>query len=95
MSYDEEVRLDSFAAPPRPVTDYLTRYSGIRAHDLEGAPAFEEVRARVAAMIDGRTINRSWHVGHGLHTSYNGLARAAADAHSIPNAKKRKSGGRR
>ena len=68
VSYDEEVRLDSFAAPPRPVTDYLTRYSGIRAHDLEGAPAFEEVRARVAAMIDGRTI-----VGHGLHNDLRAL----------------------
>ena len=58
---DESVLFESYVMPTKPVTDYLTRYSGIRAKDLEGAPCFEEVQAEVALLIDGRVV-----VGHGL-----------------------------
>ena len=51
----------SYAAPSRRVTDYRTRYSGIRPHMLEGAPRVEEVQRQVRELVRGRVL-----VGHGL-----------------------------
>ena len=56
------VVLDLFVKPMSRVTDYRTRYSGVRARDLVGAPSAEEVRPRVARMLAGRLL-----VGHALH----------------------------
>ena len=56
------VVLDLFVKPVSRVTDYRTRYSGVRARDLVGAPSAEEVRPRVARMLAGRLL-----VGHALH----------------------------
>ena len=65
---DEAVLLNSHCAPPSPVTDYLTRYSGVRPADLEGAPSFDEVKRRVAALVEGRLV-----VGHGLQNDLKAL----------------------
>ena len=69
VSWDECCVLDAYVAPGAPVVDYLTRFSGIRAHDLVGAPPFEVVQARVAAMIEGRVL-----IGHGLHNDLRALS---------------------
>ena len=68
ISWEETVLLDMYAAPPGKVTDYLTRYSGIREHDLVGAPPAAEVRATVEAMIRGRVL-----IGHGLRNDLRAL----------------------
>ena len=90
---NEEVLLNSYCAPPSPVTtqrleswkhpclslilrspshgqvtDYLTRYSGVRAKDLEGAPPFQQIKDAVAALCKGRIL-----VGHGLHNDLRAL----------------------
>lgn len=57
--------LDKYVAPPDKVTDYRTRWSGIRRRDLEGAPDFESVQQEVADMIRGRIV-----VGHAVHHDF-------------------------
>ena len=57
------VLLSTHVAPTRPVTDHRFDITGIRPEDLEGAPSLEDVRARVANILDrGETIL----VGHDL-----------------------------
>ena len=55
------VLLDSHVAQRERVTDFRTRFSGVRPSDLVGAPPLEQVAAQVAAMFKGRTI-----VGHAI-----------------------------
>ncbi|KAJ1468383.1 ribonuclease H-like domain-containing protein [Baffinella frigidus] len=62
LGEDGRVILDAHVAPTERVTDYRTRYSGIRARDLVGARPFEGVRHQVAAILRGRIL-----VGHAVH----------------------------
>jgi hypothetical protein len=55
------VLLDSMVAPTAPVTDYRTRWSGVREADLVGAPPFDAVRESVRQLLHGRVL-----VGHAL-----------------------------
>lgn len=57
--------LDKYVAPPSKVTDYRTRYSGIRPRDLEGAQDFDSVRQEVAKIIKDRIV-----VGHAIHHDF-------------------------
>lgn len=57
--------LDRYVAPPSKVTDYRTRYSGIRKKDLEGAPDFDTVQKEVADIIKNRIV-----VGHSVHNDF-------------------------
>jgi RNA exonuclease 4 len=54
--------LDSYVRPTERITDYRTRWSGIRARDLVGAPSFDSVRQRVAQLVRGKIL-----VGHAIH----------------------------
>lgn len=60
--------LDSYVEPPAKVTDYRTRWSGIRKCDLENAPSFETVQAQVARLIKDRIV-----VGHAIHNDFSAL----------------------
>ena len=53
--------LDSYVRPTERITDYRTRWSGIRARDLKGAPNFGNVRQRVLQLIRGKIL-----VGHAI-----------------------------
>ena len=55
------VLLDEYVKQKERVTDYRTRFSGIRPADLVGAPSLEAVQAKVAAMFKGRIV-----VGHSI-----------------------------
>jgi len=57
--------LDLYATPPSKVTDYRTRWSGIRKRDLENAPSFEEVQSKVAQLIKDRIV-----IGHAVHNDF-------------------------
>jgi RNA exonuclease 4 len=61
LGEDGRVIIDEYVAATERVTDYRTRYSGIRARDLVGAPRFENVRQRVAAVLRGKIL-----VGHAV-----------------------------
>lgn len=60
--------LDSYVEPPSKVTDYRTRWSGIRKCDLENAPSFETVQAQVARLIKDKIV-----VGHAIHNDFSAL----------------------
>ena len=59
VDWNEAVLINTYVAPGARVKDYLTRYSGLRAGDLDGAPIFDSVRAQVAALLEGSIL-----VGH-------------------------------
>jgi RNA exonuclease 4 len=59
VDWNEAVLLNTYVAPGARVKDYLTRYSGLRPGDLDGAPTFDSVRAQVAALLEGSIL-----VGH-------------------------------
>ncbi|KAJ8875063.1 hypothetical protein PR048_022953 [Dryococelus australis] len=52
---------DKFVKPRETVTDYRTRYSGVREKDFQNAEEFEAVQKKVADVLDGRIL-----VGHAL-----------------------------
>lgn len=47
VSYDGDVVYDKFINPPVPVTDYRSRWSGIRPRDLVNAMPYSEARKEV------------------------------------------------
>ncbi|KAL5479936.1 hypothetical protein EMCRGX_G023539 [Ephydatia muelleri] len=61
VNHHGNVIYDSFVAPMETVTDYRTRYSGVRQEDLEDAPSFKIVQKKVSDLLKGRIL-----VGHGL-----------------------------
>lgn len=78
------VLLDEHVAQRERVTDYRTRFSGIRPSDLVGAPSLEDVQRRVADMLKGRTV-----VGHAIT---NDLTVSSCESASIASAKIRRFG---
>lgn len=62
------VILDSYVAPQGKVTDYRTRWSGIRPEDIANAPSFKSVQQKVAKIVNGRII-----VGHAVHNDFSVL----------------------
>lgn len=59
---------DRYVAPPSKVTDYRTKYSGIRPRDLVRAPDFDSVRDEVCEIIKDRIV-----VGHSIHNDFSAL----------------------
>lgn len=55
------VLFDKFVQPVEPVTDYRTKYSGIRPENLVDATPFQQVQAEVSKLLKGRML-----VGHAL-----------------------------
>lgn len=53
VSYDGDVVYDKFIKPPVPVTDYRTRWSGIRWNDLVRATPFTDARKEVKSLRGG------------------------------------------
>ncbi|ODV89149.1 hypothetical protein CANCADRAFT_29263 [Tortispora caseinolytica NRRL Y-17796] len=65
-----KVLLDEFVKPTKPITDYLTKYSGITAEILEGATmTFEEAQSKVLNLVSANDFL----VGHSLECDLNVL----------------------
>ena len=64
VNFDGEVIYDKFVRPESFVTDFRTKYSGVRKKDLrEGqAVSFQECMKAVHSLIKGKIL-----VGHALH----------------------------
>ncbi|XP_063242404.1 RNA exonuclease 4 [Bacillus rossius redtenbacheri] len=56
---------DKFVKPRETVTDYRTKYSGVRPRDLKDAEEFEVVQKEVAEILKGRIL-----VGHALSNDF-------------------------
>lgn len=56
VSYDGDVVYDKFIKPPVPVTDYRTRWSGIRPRDLANATPFSVARKEVKKLHSNQSF---------------------------------------
>lgn len=84
VSYDGDVVYDKFIKPSVPVTDYRTRWSGIRHRDLVRATPFTEARKEILKLLMGKVV-----IGHAIHNdfkvlSYSHPAALTRDTSRIP-----------
>nr|XP_021326351.1 apoptosis-enhancing nuclease [Danio rerio] len=68
VDYYGNVVYDSYILPQDPVTDYRTRWSGIRSHHLRQAVPFEHAQNEILKILKGKII-----VGHALYHDLNVL----------------------
>ncbi|KAL3064884.1 hypothetical protein OYC64_001002 [Pagothenia borchgrevinki] len=71
VSYDGDVVYDKFINPPVPVTDYRTRWSGIRHRDLVNATPYIEARKEILRLLMGKVV-----IGHAIHNDFKVLGYA-------------------
>ncbi|XP_016330645.1 apoptosis-enhancing nuclease-like [Sinocyclocheilus anshuiensis] len=65
VNYYGSVVYDKYILPRHPVTDYRTRWSGIRKHHLQQAVAFEDAQNEIVDILTGKII-----VGHALFNDF-------------------------
>ncbi|MES1904671.1 MAG: REX4, RNA exonuclease 4, partial [Paramarteilia canceri] len=58
---DDKILYDSFVRPTETITDYRTRYSGVKPSSMDRAKSFSRVQKKVATIIEGRIL-----VGHDI-----------------------------
>ncbi|XP_070768381.1 interferon-stimulated 20 kDa exonuclease-like 2 [Enoplosus armatus] len=65
VSYEGDVVYDKFINPSMPVTDYRTRWSGIRRSDLVNATPYSEARKEILRLLMGKVV-----IGHAIHNDF-------------------------
>ncbi|XP_068615587.1 interferon-stimulated 20 kDa exonuclease-like 2 [Brachionichthys hirsutus] len=68
VSHEGDVVYDKFIKPSAPVTDYRTRWSGIRRRDLVDATPYSEARKEILKLLMGRVV-----IGHAIHNDFKAL----------------------
>ncbi|XP_062403749.1 apoptosis-enhancing nuclease [Sardina pilchardus] len=68
LNYDGNVLYDQYILPRRPVTNYRTRWSGIRKQHLKHAIPFEKARTEIVTLIKDKVV-----IGHALHNDFKAL----------------------
>ncbi|XP_028326964.1 interferon-stimulated 20 kDa exonuclease-like 2 [Gouania willdenowi] len=61
VSYEGDVVYDKYIIPALPVTDYRTRWSGIRRRDLVKATPYDEARKEILKLLMGKVV-----IGHAI-----------------------------
>lgn len=62
VSYDGDVVYDRYIKPVEPVTDYRSRWSGIRAKDLANATPYAEARKEVRKLLIKGWFTEYWNL---------------------------------
>ncbi|XP_077453645.1 interferon-stimulated gene 20 kDa protein [Stigmatopora argus] len=65
LNYHGDVLYDSYVRPCQHVTDYRTRWSGIRPHHLLDAMPFEQARNEILTILEGKVV-----VGHAIFNDF-------------------------
>ena len=60
--FDGNILYDKFVRPARKITDYRTRYSGVRPKNMKSAIQFKQAQREIRAILKGKIL-----VGHALH----------------------------
>nr|CDS29627.1 interferon stimulated 20 kDa exonuclease [Hymenolepis microstoma] len=68
VDYTGGVLYDVISRPDEPITDFRTRYSGIRPIDMENALPFKSVQSDVQQIIENRVV-----VGHMIKNDFTAL----------------------
>lgn len=75
VNYEGDVVYDKFIHPSMPVTDYRTKWSGIRRCDLINATPYTVARKEILKLLMGKVV-----IGHAVHNDFKVLG------YSHPNA---------
>ncbi|XP_066539445.1 interferon-stimulated 20 kDa exonuclease-like 2 [Hoplias malabaricus] len=65
VSYDGDVIYDKFVKPENLVTDFRTRWSGIRKQDLRNATPFKQAQREILKILSGKVV-----VGHAVQNDF-------------------------
>ncbi|KAK2902941.1 hypothetical protein Q8A67_007654 [Cirrhinus molitorella] len=68
VNYEGDVIYDKYIKPINPVTDYRTRWSGIRRQHLINAIPFDHAQKEIVKIMTGKVV-----VGHAIHNDFKAL----------------------
>ncbi|KAM6937015.1 interferon-stimulated gene 20 kDa protein [Xenentodon cancila] len=69
VDYHGNIVYDKYVQPCEPVTDFRTRWSGIRRQHLKNATPFVQAREEVLRILEGKVV-----VGHSVYNDFEALA---------------------
>ncbi|XP_061462902.1 interferon-stimulated 20 kDa exonuclease-like 2 [Rhineura floridana] len=68
VSYYGDVMYDKYIRPLNPITNYRTRWSGIRRHHMKNAVPFKVAQKEILKILSGKIV-----IGHAIHNDFKAL----------------------
>ncbi|XP_067879028.1 interferon-stimulated 20 kDa exonuclease-like 2 [Heterodontus francisci] len=68
IGYDGDLVYDKYILPPNPITDYRTRWSGIRRQHMRNATPFKLAQKEILKVLCGKIV-----IGHAVHNDFKAL----------------------